>query len=230
MSRRERLRIETTAEIKSVALGLMASGGPGAITLRAIARDMGMTPNAIYGYFATRDDLITALIGDVYTSLAATVDAALEPVPAEAVAARIAAWGHAFRGWALANPEGFRLIYVDAVPGYVPPDGAPAAEIRFCTILAVLAEAAWPYAAPLYADAGFEWSDFDMAVADEVRRALPDLSPGAMALSLYIWARVHGMVTLELQGRLQSGTGAGKLFRAELGHLIRSLGVPGDVI
>src|ERR1044072_5434403 len=56
--RRERLRVQTTAEIQQVALRLMASGGPDAITLRAIAREMGMTANAIYGYFATRDDLV----------------------------------------------------------------------------------------------------------------------------------------------------------------------------
>src|SRR5690242_15170623 len=62
MSRRERLRAETTAEIKEIALKLMAAGGPDAISLRAIARDMGMTAGAIYSYFATRDDLVSTLI------------------------------------------------------------------------------------------------------------------------------------------------------------------------
>ncbi|GDY78866.1 hypothetical protein SAV31267_083510 [Streptomyces avermitilis] len=123
--RRERLRAETTAEIKRVALELMATGGPDAITLRAIAREMGMTANAIYGYFATRDDLVTTLINDVYTSLVDTVDTAWETAPAQDPAARIQAWACAFRGWALAGPEGFRLIYGDPVPGYRPPAGAP---------------------------------------------------------------------------------------------------------
>ena len=76
LSRRERLRAETTEEIKAIALKLMASGGPDAIALRAIAREMGMTAGAIYGYFPTRDDLVTTLINDVYTSLVEKAEAA----------------------------------------------------------------------------------------------------------------------------------------------------------
>lgn len=104
---------------------LMASGGPEAITLRAIAREMGMTANAIYGYFATRDDLVTVLIGDVYTELADAVDTAWESASADSPATRIQGWAGAFRNWALANPEGFRLVYGDPVPGYDTPTGAP---------------------------------------------------------------------------------------------------------
>src|SRR2546421_111816 len=83
----------------------MASGGPDAITLRAIAREMGMTANAIYGYFATRDDLVTTLINDVYTALADAVDAAWEAAPVTDPAIRITAWATAFRTWAVVNPQ-----------------------------------------------------------------------------------------------------------------------------
>src|SRR2546428_11850071 len=106
--RRERLRAETTAEIKKVALELMASGGPDAITLRAIAREMGMTAGAIYGYFPTRDDLVTTLISDVYTSLVDKAEAARDALSPGDAGGRILAWGMAFREWSLANPEGFR--------------------------------------------------------------------------------------------------------------------------
>src|ERR1700748_1142747 len=78
--RRARLRAETTAEIKKVALELMAIGRPDAITLRAIAREMGMTANAIYGYFPTRDDLVTTLINDVSTALADALNTAWESI------------------------------------------------------------------------------------------------------------------------------------------------------
>ncbi|MEV0041402.1 TetR/AcrR family transcriptional regulator, partial [Streptomyces sp. NPDC050804] len=77
LSRRERLRAETAAEIKAVALRHMATGGAAAISLRAIARDMGMTAGAIYSYYDTRDALINALITDVYNSLADTLEAAV---------------------------------------------------------------------------------------------------------------------------------------------------------
>jgi AcrR family transcriptional regulator len=82
-SRRERLRAETSQEIKTSALKLMAEDGPDAISLRAIAREMGMTAGAIYGYYATRDELITTLIFDVYTSLVDTVEAARDACPAD---------------------------------------------------------------------------------------------------------------------------------------------------
>ncbi|MFF1903028.1 TetR/AcrR family transcriptional regulator [Kitasatospora sp. NPDC058218] len=226
--RRERLRAETTAEIKKVALELMASGGPDAITLRAIAREMGMTANAIYGYFATRDDLVTTLIDTVYTSLADAVEAAWEAAPALDPAARIRAWAGAFRNWALANPEGFRLVYGDPVPGYRPPAGgaAPDAAHRACTGITALAAEAWPYAEPRYADGDFEWADFDPGLLDKVRPAFPDLPPAGVALALRIWSHLHGLVSLEIYGHLRTQTlSPEKLFREELTQLIRSLGI-----
>ncbi|MEU8438162.1 TetR/AcrR family transcriptional regulator [Streptomyces sp. NPDC029216] len=227
--RRERLRAETTAEIKRVALELMASGGPDAITLRAIAREMGMTANAIYGYFATRDELVTTLIRDVYTSLADAVDAAWATAPATDPAGRIQAWAHALRDWALANPEGFRLVYGDPVPGYLAPEGgaAPEAARRVCTGLTALAAAAWPYAEPLYADGDFQWSDFDPALLDKVRPEFPDLPPAAVALAMRLWGRLHGLITLEVYGHLRTQTlSPDKLYREELADLVRLLGVP----
>ncbi|MFF3456837.1 TetR/AcrR family transcriptional regulator [Streptomyces sp. NPDC002730] len=226
--RRERLRAETTAEIKQVALELMASGGPDAITLRAIAREMGMTANAIYGYFATRDDLVTTLINDVYTSLADAVDAAWDTAPAKDPARRIQAWASAFRDWALANPEGFRLIYGDPVPGYRAPEGgaAPDAAHRVCTGLTALAAAAWPHAGHLYADSDFQWSDFDAGLLGKVRPAFPDLPPAAVALALRMWGHLHGLVSLEVYGHLHTQTiSPDKLFREELAQLVRSLGI-----
>src|SRR4051812_21140466 len=101
--RRERLRAETTAEIKQVALTLMATGGPDAITLRAIAREMGMTANPISGSSPPRADLTPPLINEVNPALADPVDTAGANAPAEDPAGRIQTWARAFRGWALAN-------------------------------------------------------------------------------------------------------------------------------
>lgn len=225
--RRERLRAETTAEIKRTALELMGSGGPDAITLRAIAREMGMTANAIYGYFATRDDLVTALIADVYTALADAVDAAWAASAQGAPAERIQAWAHAFRDWALTNPEGFRLIYGDPVPGYRAPDGgaAPDAARRVCVGIAGLADAAWDSAGPAY-EGDFAWDDFDPGLLGKVRPAFPALPPAGVALALRIWGHLHGLVTLEIYGHLRAQTPSPeKLFRAELAQLGRSLGL-----
>ncbi|MEV4423911.1 TetR/AcrR family transcriptional regulator [Streptomyces sp. R-07] len=227
--RRERLRAETTAEIKDTALRLMASGGPDAITLRAIAREMGMTANAIYGYFATRDDLVTTLIDDVYSALADAVETAWATAPAEDPAARILAWARAFRAWALTNPEGFRLVYGDPVPGYRAPEAGPAPDAarRVCTGLAGLAAAAWPYAETLYRDSAFTWSDFDAGLLDKVRPAFPDLPPAGVALALRLWGHLHGLVALEVYGHLGRQTASpDKLFQEELSRLVTTLGVP----
>ncbi|MEV7025699.1 TetR/AcrR family transcriptional regulator [Kitasatospora sp. NPDC093558] len=228
--RRERLRAETTAEIKSTALELMRSGGPDAITLRAIAREMGMTPNAIYGYFATRDDLVTTLIADVYSALADAVDAAWAASAQDGPARRIQAWAHAFRDWALANPEGFRLVYGDPVPGYRAPDGgaAPDAAQRVCVGIAALADAAWEDTEPAFPKSEFTWDDFDPGLLGKVRPAFPDLPPAGVALALRIWGHLHGLVSLEIYGHLRGQTPSpDKLFRSELDQLVGSLGLKG---
>jgi AcrR family transcriptional regulator len=224
--RRERLRTETTAEIKKVALDLMASGGPDAITLRAIAREMGMTANAIYGYFATRDDLVTTLINDVSTALADAVDAAWEATSADDPATRIRAWASAFRNWSLGNQQGFRLIFGDPVPGYHVPDGGPAPDAvrRICTGLTALAAAAWPHAAHLYESSEFDWSDFDPGLLDDIRPAFPELPPAAVALALRIRGHLHGFVTLEVYGHMRAMTlTPDKLFQEELTQLLHAL-------
>lgn len=228
LSRRARLRVETSAEIKTIALKLMSTGGPDAISLRAIAREMGMTAGAIYGYYTTRDDLITTLINDVHTSLVDTVEAARDAVPEADPAGRILAWAQAFREWALANPEGFRLIYGDPVPGYQPPEGgaAPEAEHRTCAGLAGLIAAAWPYAEPLQAEGDHQWSDFHPDLVATVHEEFPGLPPAAVALALRVWGRMHGPVALDIYGHLRGQThDPAKVYRTEMLDLIKSLGL-----
>ncbi|UGT64345.1 TetR/AcrR family transcriptional regulator [Nocardia asteroides] len=227
-NRRERLRAETVAEIKGIALRLLTEGGPDAITLRAIAREMGMTAGALYGYFATRDDLISTLISDVYTELVILLEAARDAVPADDPGGRIVAWGEAVRGWAVAHPAGFRLIYGDPVAGYRPPPGGPAraAELRACDGLVGLAAAAWPRAKGTQAQGDSTWSDFDPELAEHVRTGYPGLPPAALALALRMWGRMHGPIALEVYGHLRpQSRNPGKLFRIELLDLVRSLGL-----
>jgi AcrR family transcriptional regulator len=224
-SRRERLRAETTEEITATALALLAEGGPDAVTLRAIAREMGMTAGAIYGYFPTRDDLINRLITDVYTSLVDAVEAAREARPSDDAGGRMVAWGRALREWSVANPAGFRLVYGDAVPGYRPREGGVAAEParRACMGLTQLVAAVWPQAAPRQPAA--EWSDFAPELVADVRREFPDLPPAAVGLALRVWGRMHGLVALEVYGHLRGQTtDPAKLYEAELRDLVRSLG------
>ncbi|MCA6092009.1 TetR/AcrR family transcriptional regulator [Streptomyces sp. SCA3-4] len=227
-SRRERLRAETAREIKTIALKLMGEGGPDAISLRAIAREMGMTAGAIYGYYATRDDLITTLIGEVYTDLVDTVEAARDARPADDAAGRVLAWAEALRTWALANPQGFRLVYGDPVPGYRPPEGGPgaAARGRACAGLTALIADAWPRARDAHGHASYQWSDFGEELGAHVRAEHPELPPEAVALALRTWGRMHGLLALELYGHLSPVALTPEvLYRDEMRDLVRSLGL-----
>ncbi|GAA3058597.1 TetR/AcrR family transcriptional regulator [Streptomyces glomeratus] len=222
-----RLREATTAEIKATALKHMASSGTAAISLRAIARDMGMTAGAIYSYFDTRDNLVSVLIADVYSGLADTLEAAIEACPKDDAAAQVLAFGQAYRNWAVNNPEEFRLVYGDAVPDYQPPEGGAAAEAehRSCAVLTGIVAAGWPKAQHLYIGSDHSWSDFDPAFAELIRQSFPDLPPAAVALSLRLWGRMHGLVSLEVYGHLRPQVqDPQKLYRTELVDLSKSLG------
>jgi AcrR family transcriptional regulator len=229
MSRRDRIRAETSAEIKAIALKLMAASGPDAISLRAIARQMGMTAGAIYSYYATRDDLITTLISDVYTSLVEAAEAARDAVPADDPGSRILAWAQTVREWALANPEGFRLIYGDPVPGYRAPDDGPAteAEQRACAGLTGLIAATWPQAEPLQPDVRrYTWENFDPGLVAHIQAAFPGLPPAGVALALRVWGRMHGLMALEIYGHLRTLTHEpAAVYRDEIIDLIKSLGL-----
>ncbi|MEU8318101.1 TetR/AcrR family transcriptional regulator [Nonomuraea sp. NPDC048881] len=228
-SRRDRLRAQTSAEIKTIALRLMADGGPDAISLRAIAREMGMTAGAIYSYFPTRDDLVTTLIGDVYTSAVDAAEAARDAVPENDPGGRILAWARAMREWALANPEGFRLVYGDPVPGYRPPEEGPGkeAEARACAGIVGLVAAAWPAARECASGGGaYTWDDFDPALVAHVREDFPDLPPAAIAVTLRVWGRMHGLVALEIYGHLRALVrDPAAVYDDEMRDLVTSLGL-----
>ena len=104
-TRRERLRAQTLAEIREHALAQLAQGGP--VSLNAIARAMRMAGPALYRYFASREDLLVALVADSYDDLASAVEAAAEDLPAVPPARgdRLRAVAAAYRAWALAHPH-----------------------------------------------------------------------------------------------------------------------------
>jgi AcrR family transcriptional regulator len=229
VSRRDRLRAETSAQIKAIALKLMADGGPDAISLRAIAREMGMTAGAIYSYFPTRDDLVTTLVGDLYTAVVDAAESARDAVPHGNPGGRILAWAQAVRAWSLANPEGFRLIYGDPVPGYRPPDDGPGkeAEVRACAGLVGLVAAAWPAAGTLQSDnREYAWTDFEPTLVAHVREDFPDLPAAAVAVTLRVWGRMHGLMALEIYGHLQTLIhDPATVFHDEMRDLVASLGL-----
>jgi AcrR family transcriptional regulator len=140
---RERARAELTREIKAEARRQLAEVGADALSLRAVARSLGMVSSALYRYFPSRDDLLTSLIIDAYNALGDAVEAAAASGAAADGRARWVAASRAARSWALANPHEYALIYGSPVPGYRAPAAtiAPAARLPL-VFLRVLRDAA----------------------------------------------------------------------------------------
>ena len=110
-SRRERARDATTAEIKATARRLLVQDGRDALTLRAIAREMGMTAPGLYRYFASHDDLVVGVCHDILDELTVVLLAARDTVPLDDPIGRLGATCRAFRRWALEHPAEFQLSF-----------------------------------------------------------------------------------------------------------------------
>src|SRR6056297_521656 len=142
-SRREKILDITREEIKSTARQLMAEEGTAGLSLRAIARRMEMTAPALYHYFGSLNDLITALIEDAFTQLADTVEAAGRNPTLTTSAERVTAVATAYRDWALNHPIDFQLLYGNPIPGYSQPTGVtyPPARRSFLVSAGIFATA-----------------------------------------------------------------------------------------
>ena len=127
---RERARAEITREITDIARARLAADGAAALSLRAVARDLGMVSSAVYRYFGSRDELLTALIIDGYNAIGEAVESADAACRRGDYPGRWLAACRAARGWALAHPHEYALIYGSPVPGYQAPEATigPAAR------------------------------------------------------------------------------------------------------
>src|SRR5436305_8683707 len=108
---RARVRAELTREIAEVARRHLASAGAAALSLRAVAREMGMASSAVYRYFPSRDDLLTTLIVEAYDAIGEAAEAADAAAPAADLRGRLRAVFRATREWALAHPHEYALVY-----------------------------------------------------------------------------------------------------------------------
>jgi AcrR family transcriptional regulator len=131
---RERVRAELTREITEIARRQLATEGAAGPSLRAVAREMGMVSSAIYRYFSSRDELLTALIIEGYDAIGAAVEQAEAACPRVDYPGRWLAACQALRGWALAHPHEYALIYGSPVPGYQAPQQTIASAARVAAV------------------------------------------------------------------------------------------------
>ena len=229
MLRKARARPTIRPEsIKAAAHHQMTEHGTAGLTLRGIARELGVTAPAIYNYFPRLDDLITALIIDAFTDLGQAMQSADSAVPAAPPADRALAQCLAYRTWAIAHPVDFQLIYGNPIPGYIAPADItiPLARRPFLGLFACFLEAhqAGELQIPAaYADVPAETHRAISAWKQLSGIQMPD---ALLALLLSGWARIHGLVMLELFHHIQPLVGEGEAFyRYELEAFMRQLGL-----
>ena len=200
---RERARAEITAEILDAARGYLATDGAPALSLRAIARDLGMASSALYRYFKSRDELLTRLIIDAYDSLGAAAEVREATIDRNDLAGRFTAICETVWAWALAHPNEYALIYGSPVPGYVAPaDTVPPATRVTALLLRIIVDAATAGRVPA-ADTQDAHAQTVAAALAPIRSHLPPEIPAPLVQrSLMVWTNLFGVVSFELYGQL----------------------------
>ncbi|MBK5249499.1 MAG: TetR/AcrR family transcriptional regulator [Actinomycetales bacterium] len=209
---RERARAELTRDIKDVALRQIAGSGAAGLSLRGISRELGMVSSAIYRYFPSRDDLLTAMLIDFYSELADALWAAQDTIAAEATRTsagfrrRWVTVCTAMRDWALAHPHQFTLLYGTPVPGYrAPVDTTVPAERVMTAFSGIVDEAA---RAGLFTSVR-ALPDGESGLVGQLTAAGSllgeQIPPEVLARTVAGLAQVIGMITLELGGHFVGG-------------------------
>ncbi|MFC9254294.1 TetR/AcrR family transcriptional regulator [Amycolatopsis thailandensis] len=193
---RERARAELTREIKDEARRQLAEVGALGLSLRAVARELGMVSSALYRYFSSREELLTALIIDAYDAVGEAAEAADDPKKASLE--RWESIWFAVRAWAKARPHEYALIYGSPIPGYQAPQDTvtPAGRVAFA-LVAVLR------------DANLRVETEVGEMPDELRHQLGavaeilkiTLAPETASRLIMAWTQLFGMINFELFGQ-----------------------------
>jgi AcrR family transcriptional regulator len=224
-SARQRARAELTREITEEARRQLAATGANGLSLRAVARELGMVSSALYRYYPSRDDLLTALIVDAYNAIGEAAETAIAGTIGGAGRARWLAACHAIRAWALDRPHEYALIYGSPVPGYRAPEATigPAARVplAFVGVLAAAIAAGEVAAGEITAGEITAGADhgadaLTSALADQAGAlaaalsrnpsapsavSAPVVPPGMLVRGVVAWTQLFGMISFELFGQ-----------------------------
>jgi len=204
LTARERVRAELTREIVDVARRQLAVDGASGLSLRAVAREMGMASSAIYRYFPSRDDLLTTLIIDGYNAIGEVVENADAAVPRTDHAGRWLAVCHAVRDWALAHPHEYALLYGSPVPGYRAPQDTVPAAVRDTVVYGRIVSDAHragalnppgehpPVPPSFHEDAA------------RLRELIPGVPDNVVVRGLIAWTGLFGWISFELFGQFNN--------------------------
>lgn len=200
---RERARAELTLEIKKEARRQLGASGPAGLSLRAVARELGMVSSALYRYFPSRDELLTALIVDAYDALGERAETAARELPHDGFRARWRAVCEAVRVWAVENPHEYALVYGSPVPGYQAPDATIGSAARVPAALFGIVRDAWEAGAlDLPRDAAALPPPLDAQAALVADAIAPGVPRPVVLRAAVAWTQLGGMISFELFGHL----------------------------
>jgi AcrR family transcriptional regulator len=225
---RARAREQTMRDIVRIGRAHLATEGAAALSLRAVARDLGLVSSAVYRYVASRDELLTLLVIDGYDELGDAVDSALEQVDGADFAGRLAAIGRATRAWALTEPATYALLFGSPVPGYeAPAERTTGPGTRVVGRLVEVWEDAWRAGAITLDDAPLTPRRFSRDLG-RIRRQVGLSAPDRLvARGLFAWAALFGCLSFEVFGQYgpDTLTDPADLFEAHLAALVEAVGL-----
>jgi len=199
-TRRARQRRELLVEVEAEARRQLVEAGPKGVSIRALARAVGLSPASLYTYFTSLDDVFTMLLLGSYRRLANATAAAAAAFagdpPADAAFAAILA----YRRWALDHRGEFNLIFSDQLPGYEAPPGGPTVAAQIAVFQPIID-----------------------ALAD---LAPPDPEFSEAQLAAYVWAAFHGIVTLEVNHHVDWVEGTEAVHEMAVRKAFASVGLP----
>ncbi len=190
-----------TSQILETARSHLIERGAGELSLRAVARELGMASSAVYRYYPSRDALLTALIIDAYDSLGEAAEHAESSVDRDDHLGRWRATAHAVRNWAIAHPQEYALIYGTPVPGYEAPQDTidPASRVTLVLLRLLLDMPARPWDQPV---------PIDDELADQVQRVREvsglELPDEQILRGITAWVLLYGLVNFELFGSFKN--------------------------
>lgn len=223
---REKRRASAVEEIKAVARQFLVKGGPAAVSLRAISREMGMTPSALYRYFPSLDALLAGVRSDLFEELGEATTQARDSVPDDDPLLRLLSMARAFRAWGLEHRAEFGLMLgpppagVEGGPAPDEPDYAPA-----CVGVTFLSEIA-----ELDRRGALRVPSVEL-IEGRLAPGLRDYLDGQSGLDvpvvfafLAVWARLYGIIAMEIFGHMAwAVTDSGALFETELINFAQQL-------
>ncbi|MEV0618836.1 TetR/AcrR family transcriptional regulator [Nonomuraea sp. NPDC050404] len=203
VSRRERVRQTTLAEIRAAARRLLIEQGPQAVTINAVAREMGMSGPALYHYFSGHEELVGAVTADFFRELIQVLESARDAYPRGEHGPRLMAACRAMRRWAIANPAEYRWVFASPITADRQPGsarelaGSDFEQVFLEEVTELWESRPFPVPAP---------EELDPSIREQLAAYAASAGVGlpveAIHVFLSCWIRLDGLLCMEMLNQL----------------------------